>query len=306
MSNSNDPGHQTLEDPLLEEGQFSGKLYWLNVPGGYELDFDQLRDSLQNRSFHREVELDVSSLHIPEVFQKGDGLTKSINIGDVSLTHADFGEIIVGPVVLDEPYTVRYRGDEIVILGTSDAMFLLFQYESHYYLEFMSSREVAEDLATLLAEEFDELGSAICETKLSQQSIEEIRESLDAELMDTEIADYPQPELTSIRMRGRGFQEVDEYERQITRGEIRNHMMRTESWIPGSEKVIGISRDGLVRSYSKISLSQYFDLLTTYVLPRIFRDQNASLLDTDSASLSVWQDGSVFQQSNREEDECEE
>lgn len=284
-------------DPLSTEAQFSGKLYWLNIPTDYSLDYDQLRTQIQNRTFYRDLEadFDFDEVYIPEIFIQDGELTKSIDIQSVELVQDRDESVLFGSVVLDEPYTINYRGDEVLILGTSEANFIVFQYDGRHYIEFLCAREVAEDIASVFRDEFDELGSAVKGTHLNQSGIEAIRRDLSAELMDTEFTDFPEPELASIRMRGLGFEDADEYDRQSSRGQIRNHMMRTEDWVVGEEKVLSVSRDGLIRSYSKVTLSRYLELLKSYVIPNIQREH-------DSSVLSVWTDGSMYQEKTADQE----
>jgi hypothetical protein len=286
----------SLSDPLATEDQFSGKLYWLNIPTNYSLDYDQLRTQIQNRTFYRDLgaDFDFDEIYVPDIFIQDGEITKSIDIQDVELFRDRDESVLFGAVVLDEPYTINYRGNEVLILGTSEANFIIFQYNGRHYIEFLCAREVAEAVASVFKDEFDEVGSAVKGTHLTQNGIESLRRDLNAELMDTEFTDYPEPELASIRMRGLGFEEADEYDRQSSRGQIRNHMMRTNDWVVGEEKVLSVSRDGLIRSYSKVTLSHYLELLKSYVIPNIQREH-------DSSVLSVWTEESVYQERSTEQ-----
>lgn len=284
-------------DRLMAEGQFSGKLFWLNIPSDYDVDYQQLRGQLQDRTFYRSVseDMDLGSVYVPDIFIQDGEITKTIVFQSIELINDRGNTLLFGTAVLDEPYTVEYQGQEILILGTTRANFIIFQFQSHHYIEFLCAREVAENIASVLRDESDVLGPAIRETRLRPDAIEAIRRALSANLMDTEFGDFPEPELTSLRMRGYGFEGGDEYDRQSSRGRIQNHMMQTEDWIPGESKVLSVSRDGLIRSYSKVTLSRYMGLLKNYVIPHIQREQ-------DSSVLSIWGDGTIYTEATEEDE----
>jgi len=274
MSDSNKTGH-----PLNETDQYSGKLFWLNAPRDYEIDLDELRDHLANRSFYEEIDTEEieDRVVIPEVFKgNGEEVVRTTTIGDVSIVNSDWGDVILGQAVVDESGTVKYRGENILMLNNTDAKFLIFKREGHHYLAVIGRREIADELVLILKSKYDEFGSLINTTRLSHESLQNIREGLDADIVDTMIADYPGQNLESIRMRGTGLENEKEYERQKSKGKLRTHLLKTEELTPGTEKTISLSRDGLIRIYSNASVSIYLRLVIEYVLPEIHRDVESS------------------------------
>lgn len=283
-----------IDDVLLDEHTHTGKIYSLVTPRRRDIDYSTLREKLRNRTILRSLDFEDEDVVVPEVYREGDDVTGSVSIREINLSHTDYGKILYGDVVIDESNTVPYRNQDILVLRTSTAGFIVFEFDGDHYIEFLAARETAEEIAEMMGEELDDFGPAIQETRLNHGSIKEIREELDAELMTTDFTDYPEPEVSGVRMHGRGFESAREYERQETRANIQTYMMETESWIPGNKKVLIISRDGLVRSYSNCTLRQYLQLLADHILPRIQRVE-------DSSVLSAWSDDSIYTDSDRSE-----
>ncbi|MFP8953455.1 hypothetical protein ACLI4Z_10835, partial [Natrialbaceae archaeon A-arb3/5] len=120
------------------------------------------------------------------------------------------------------------------------------------------------------------LGSAINPTRILPDEQQDIREKLDAELVDTIITDYPDKELTTVGIQGSGFEDQKLYKEQRERGKIKNHVFQTRKLVDDDEMTILIARDGLVRIYSNATVSTYLRLLQNYVLPKVHRDRDTS------------------------------
>ena len=283
--------------PLLEEGQYTGKVYWLNLPTEYELHLQNLREDLEDRSFQKDIseQYGESNIIIPDVFKENGRLVKNTSISDVSIVNTESdSDIIVGEIVTDTIGSIRYRDNEILILDTKEAKFLIFEYEGYSYLANLAKREVAEGIITILRAGYDELGSTINPTRIGPEEIDEVRKSLDAKVMDTNFTDYPQDEINSIQIRGYGVEEDEEFKRQKRKGKIETHMFQTDTISPDDFKTIEISGDGLVRIYSKSNISTYLRLLTKHVLPHIHRDSELSPSVEVYEELSSFEDNPIY------------
>lgn len=272
---SNDPDQELLD----REDQHSGKVYWLNVPTGYSINLETLQEQLNGRIFRNDISKEVSedpAVFIPDIFKEDGEVVRQTSIENAELISSGGGETILANLRMDSTNTVNYRGQDILMLDNTEAQLLIFQHDGYFYLTILGKREVAEGAAGILQTEYDQLGSAINETRIMPSALHDIRRELDAGLVDTIISDYPQKEITSIQMKGEGFEDDEEYKRQRRRGQVKNHMLQTRELISGEEKTIGISRDGLVRIYSNATIGTYIRLLTEHVLPHIHRDAESS------------------------------
>lgn len=281
-------------NPLLEDDNYSGKIYWINYPSDIELVLEELRDQLDEKIFYDDItgQIDRGTTFIPEIFIKDGEVVTSSSISNATIVQGEFGECLIADITLDDINRVKYRNEEVLVLGTTQAKILVLEHGGFHYLVVLARREVAESVATVLKQKYDELGSALNETEIRSGALDEIQEAIDARLKDTTITDYPEKELDSLHMRGDGLQEHDEFNRQRDRGKLKTYMLQTEELTPDEPKTIGLSRDGLVRIYSNGTIATYIKLLYDYILPRIHR-----VADT-SPNLTAYQEteDSIFRE----------
>lgn len=276
---ANSKQQQKQADPLSREGQYSGKVYWLNVPPGYEFDLKQLREDLNGRTFQEDISDqfdDLGQISIPDVFKEEEMVVQTTSIEDVKIVNRESRTILFGDIILDDADTVSYRDEKILVLNTTRANFMIFRHDGHYYLVILAKREIAESAAALLGIDYGEFGSTINTTRIGPDAIEEVRQSLEASVKDTIIADYPEKELSSVQMKGSELEEDDTFQRQKKRGKVKNHMFQTEKLSPEDNKTVLVARDGLIRIYSNSKISTYMRLLEKHVLPNIHRDIESS------------------------------
>ena len=138
----------------------------------------------------------------------------------------------------------------------------------------------------ILRAEFPEFGSTINSTRLGPDAISNIRDSLNAVLMDTIITDYDQSEITQTRIQGENYDETDLYDQIDRGGRVKSHMFQSDVLVPDQTKTIQTGRDGLVRIYSNSTLQTYLKLLKNHVIPEVHRDVSSS------PSVSAWHEAS--------------
>ncbi len=263
---------------LTDEDQYSGKIYWLNLPTGYTLDIENLRDHLDGRIFKKDISEQFgedSGVFVPDVFKQDNEIVSVTNIERAELVQSNGFELLLGHISIDSSKTVTYRGEEILMLDNIEAKLLIFEFDGIFYLIIMGSRSSAESAAAVLKSEYDEIGSAINGTRIMPNDLQDIREELNAELMDTIISDYPENTFSTVEMRGEGFENEEDYKRHRRRGQLKNHMFQTQDLASDDELTIGMSRDSLVRIYSNSTISVYVRLLTNHVLPRVHLDDES-------------------------------
>jgi len=272
---------------LSEIGTHSGKLYWLNPPSGKSVDLDALQSELSGKTFQEDIsdQFDSEDIKIPGVFEKDGKTVKTTTTENVQLISYEGEEVVVGDIVLDSVNTISYRDESILVLDTTTAKFIVFRESGYHYFSVLGKREISEGVISTLRDEFEEFGSIINTTGLGGQAITNIRESLDAILMDTIITDYDQNEITKTRIRGENYEDTDVYQRMGGDGKVKSHMFQSDQLIEDDTKTISVGRDGLIRVYSNATIQTYLDLLKSHVVPEIHRDVESS------PSVSAW--GSV-------------
>lgn len=284
MSESDDES----QGPLHVTDTYSGKLFWLNPPSGKTFDIENLKDELQERTFQEDIsdQFDQTNLVVPAVFQQDGQMVRTTTTEDVQLVSFDGEDVMTGRVVLDQAKKIAYRDDEILVLDTAEVDLMMFKQDVFYYLSVLASRELADTVIDILRAEFPEFGSTINSTRLGPDAISNIRESLNAVLMDTIITDYDQSEITQTRIQGENYDDTDLYDQIDRGGRVKSHMFQSDALVPDQTKTIQIGRDGLVRIYSNSTLQTYLKLLKNHVIPEVHRDVSSS------PSVSAWGEAS--------------
>ena len=276
------------QGPLHVTDTYSGKLFWLNPPSGKTLDMENLKNELQERSFREDIsdQFDQTNLVVPTVFQQDGQMVRTTTTEDVQLVSFDDEDVMRGRVVLDQAKKIAYRDNEILVLDTEEVDFMVFKQSGFYYLSILAPRGLANTVIDILRAEFPELGSTINSTRLGPDAISNIRDSLNAVLMDTIITDYDQSEITQTRIQGENYDETDLYDQIDRGGRVKSHIFQSDVLVPDQTKTIQIGRDGLVRIYSNSTLQTYLKLLKNHVIPEVHRDVSSS------PSVSAWDEAS--------------
>ena len=272
------------DDQLSVEGEYSGLLYWFTVPSGKNLSLDNLRTHLDGRVFEENISKQIDeTTEVPDVFKENGQIVRRTSVSNVKKVGTLFGEMVVADVMMDRDDTVNYRDKKILTMNAYHAKLVVFEQNDVVYLLVVASRKVSTDVATMLRKKFDELGELINETRLSDDSLRTIVDDLDAALVDTIIAEFPDEDLTSMEFTGDGYGNNSDYEKQESRGKTQNHMFSTKRVIGADRITVRIANDGLVRIYNKVPLETYIRLVSEHIVPNVHRDQ------TGSASLETFE-----------------
>lgn len=268
------------QNPLSSEDTYSGKIYPLGSPTGGNIDLKWLREQLDERIIQTDVNEQFEKredLHIPEVFQSdSSGEIDIASIKDVQYAESDALRCITGQIVLDDPSTITFRDKKVLILETLSAQFVIGEHESLHFLSIFGERRIVNNISDIISDDINNLGFSLNdEMSIGHVGFIEIANDLVDNLLNTTFSDYPQPSLDKKRYLGRGYQDEPEYKEETRRGNVHGHRFTT-SKLDGKETTIEISDDGLVRSYTKITLEAYLHLITEYILPNVNRPVQSS------------------------------
>lgn len=260
---------------LGQENAYSGKFYHLSPPKEEEISFDWMADHLEGKEIEVESDIDVQddNLHIPKVFRTDAGFDEA-SFGDIH-SFEDKVTGILGVVKHNKPDTVVYEGQEILVLQSFETRFVIFEEDEQYYLSMLGRRSLVSAILDLIQEELRSLGFSIDDATIHHSEFEDIQEDLVDNLRTTTIRGYPSPSIDAKDIRGFGFGDDSEYERELREGVIEGHRFETTQVEDGDSKTVQISADGLVRCYNNISLSAYLDLLGNYIVPNISQYQKS-------------------------------
>ena len=270
----NIPEHATSE-LLTQEKPYSGKFYHLSPPEPRDISLDWLKENLEGRDIEVKKDFDFAekdNLHIPRIFEPDDDVNKA-SFGKISRIERPIDGIL-GVVKHNEPDTVIYEQKEVLVLETQKTRFVLFEKRGQYYLSMLGRRSLVNSVLDLISEELEDLGFTIDEATIRHSEFEDIQEDLMDDLRTTTIRGYPSPTIEGKDIRGRGYEKAREYEREKEEGVIHGQQFETAA-VDGSRKTVQISGDGLVRTYSNMTLSSYLDMLGNYIVPNVSQFQTS-------------------------------
>lgn len=273
------------ENPLKEAATYSGKVYRLSSTDG-TLDLQSLRDQLNNKTIHIDPPSEYQEdeeLIKPDVFTENGQIKVRTTIENVEIADSDSISALTGDIVLDETGAVVFRNDRILVLDTETVRFVVFEDDGSHYLVLIAGRNLVENVLHIIADELEQLNLSHTEIRLTSDDINQIADQLAEELLNTTFQDFPQSSINKKYISGRGYQTEQEYQEEKRRGSVRTHMMATQE-IGDGEKVISISEDALVRSYSKLDLETYLVLIQDYLLPQISLQSTVSDFDSTDDS----------------------
>lgn len=259
-------------DPFLESKQYSGKLHSISSANG-DIDLSNIRQELDARKKYLDVSDDIqerNDLIIPDIFKDDEGSpSTTLTITDVELVDTSGVHSLMGKIVLDEEKIISFRNDDILILDTVSAPFLVFSSNGTYFFLLLASRDVVEDILILIDEMLRRANLSVKELSLSHDAIETIADDLADELLDTTFEDYPRSSVKTKKIWGRGYRDDPEYVQEAQRGDIHGHMMSTTELADGKERVISVSDDALIRSYSTLGLDTYINMIQEHIIPHV-------------------------------------
>ncbi|MHC3439820.1 hypothetical protein ACYJ1Y_17445 [Natrialbaceae archaeon A-gly3] len=260
-----------LENPLLKEDDYTGRMYHLSLPKTGELNCRWLKQELGGSSvdLNEDDLADRDDLHIPEVFQSGiDKEAQIASIKNVSEFHQEGLNGVMGYLVHNESDTVKYDNKEVLILDQQSTKFLIFEVAGQAFLLILASREIMARVYEILSNTLEELGFVVDEITIDHSEFEDIAESLvDTHLM-TAVEDYEDSKIEKKHIMGHGFGESEEYKREKRQGAVHGQRFGT-SQLDGSNKTIQISDDCLIRSYNNLTLSMYLSMIASHIVPSL-------------------------------------
>lgn len=286
------------EDALSQEGEYTGVLYWVSVPSGKKINLDNLRTHLDNRIFEEDITdtLDRET-KTPKIFKQDGRVVRETSIINAKTAETSFGKVVVADVKMDRDSTVNYRDQDILTMDVYVSKIVFFEQNDTVYLLIIASRKVSNAVAHMLKTKYDQLGELINGTRLPNQSLEKIVDELDAGLNNTIISQFPDEDVSKIEFTGDGFENNRAFKQQQNRGETQGHMFRTDEPAGSTSLTVRISNDGLVRIRNKVALRLYLQLVSTYVIPYVHRDEEGS------ASLSAFNsnaDSPIFEDQSKQ------
>ena len=258
------------ENPLDVIDQYTGKVFRLSSTAG-SLDLNRLPDMLSGKRIFLDPpkEYQNEDIEVPEIFKTNGEVRIMTTVENVQRVSGGDLDIVTGDIILDETGSVMFRNQQVLLLDTESVQFVIFEYESIHYISLIAGRKLVDNVLKILGDDFEDENLSLTEILLSSSDIDKVADDLADELLNTTFQDYPQSSIDKKYISGRGYQNEPEYQEEKRRGAVRTHMMATEKLIDGSEKVVSLSEDALVRSYSNLALHTYLNMIRDYILPPI-------------------------------------
>jgi len=279
-----------LENPLLEEDTYNGRLFHVSLPKAGELNCTWLKQELDGKSICLEGDIDPAErddLHIPDIFK--DGIRENGQVASIKNTkefHREGLNGIIGYLSHNESSTVKFDNEEVLILDQKKTRFLIFEDSGKAFLLIITNRDTMDTLYELLQDVLVELGFVVDEIGISHSGFESIADNLiDTHLM-TSVEDYEEASIHKKHIVGRGYGDAEEYEREKRQGTIHGQRFGT-SQLDANSKTIQISQDCLIRSYHKLTLSMYLSMILSYIIPSLSLTIQTSVTGYDSENSRV-------------------
>lgn len=282
-----------LENPLLEEATYNGRLFHLSLPTTGELNFAWLEDKLEGKPVELEEKTDADdqdNLHIPEVFESGfEDDAHIATIRNVTEFHYEGLNGVIGYLSHNKSDTVKFDNKEVLVLDQQDTKFLIFEFAGQAFLLIITSRDSMGTLFKLLEDVLNDLGFVTDEILIDSDEFDKIANVLiDTHLM-TAVEGYEESTINKKHILCRGYGDAEEYKREKRQGSVQGQRFGT-SQLDASSKTIQISEDCLIRSYHKITLSMYLAMITSYIIPSLSLTIQTSLNGYSSESSRVTTD----------------
>lgn len=269
-----------LENPLLEEEEYNGRLFQLSLPDTAGIDYSWLEGELDGRSVTLETNIDqddLDDLHIPPVFQSA--IEDETQIGSFqNITEFSQENItgVMGYISHNKSNTVKFDDKEVLIFDEKLTRFLIFESHGEAFLLILSSRDTLTMLYNMITEELADLGFVADEIKISHDEFDEIADVLIDTHQQTAVEGYEENSIHKKLIIGRNYGDTREYHREKQQGTVHGQRFGT-SQLDGSSKTVQLSYDCLIRSYHKITLSMYLLMVTSYIIPSLSLSAQASL-----------------------------
>lgn len=281
------------ENLLLEEAAYSGKVYYLSEPKVGELNFGWLENQLNGQSVSVSEEFEIEEgdgVHIPEIFKPDDEEDDTPNeaiIEEITRFHRRGVEGITGFVKHNKPDKIVYEGTEVFLMESIKTNFIIFESDNNFFLSMLGPRREVNAVMKLISEILEKVGFEPRDIHIGHNGFEGIVEEMVDSLKTTTVEGYASPNIDSKVIRGEGYRGDAEYERESRVGNISGQQFGTRAIGEGQMKTVQISDDGLVRSYSKITLADYIDMIANFVL------DNVEILIQSSLTTYVPEDSRV-------------
>lgn len=264
------PGNNShLESPLLEENDYSGRLFHVNFLNTDNPDWSYLRSELEDAEIQFEdnagVE-DEEDLYVAPLYEGGQDDPWTATVENVQEICDSGLKGVLGQLSYYESDTVRYDGRPVLTLDHQERKFLVFEYGGLAFLLILAPRDSLMTLYHVFSDILADLDLITDDISITPSEFDSLGDSLIDEHRMTSVDGYTESKIDKKHIIGRGYGESEEYLREKREGSVRGQRFGT-SQLDTKSKTIQISEDCLIRSYNNITLSMYLSLITVHIIP---------------------------------------
>ena len=268
MSTSEDLGsiYSDKKQPIV------GVIYYLVHRKG-RLNLIKLKEKLEGKMdieelYEEEITKDSDEeIYVPEIFKDEEQkVLLKTTIDKIILTPTS----LFGRATLDKPVTLQYRNHRILVINTIEIHFMILRDNkiNRNFLVILGSRANSRELFVSINKFLEDLGIIAVPSRLEPEKIDEVREELKGELLDTTLWNFPSPKIKMKRIIGRGYQNEPSYLQDAQVGSVHQHMFEFKKG-EGRPNVVNLSEDGLVRFYNSVSYKDYEFFLREHIFYRL-------------------------------------
>jgi len=186
-----------------------------------------------------------------------------------------YGDILFGTISIDHPVYFSYESYLFAYLQKRYHNFHISYNEelNKNVLIIFSSRRRFGEAFSLLSGIFKRVGLKISPTKIQPKDLTNIMYEIEGNLVISTIDNYPSTKINAKTYYGDGFQNDDDYKKEIKKGKINQHMIRYHEVGDNDPYVVTISTDGLVSFYNNVSYVYLSNFVLKYVVNKLEQER---------------------------------
>jgi len=209
-----------------------------------------------------EIALKLSSIKFVENEKYGEKEFELLTtVGDLSMS----GQRLLGTLSRDKVMMVNQRGELVPVLKTITAPLIIWRDRERTFLMVLQKKHFANFVASFLSHQLFLNYRSIVEATISHESLRMFHERNPEATKVIYFDNLDFPGVDKVALYGESLSSTGKYEEYLSHGMIWYLVFS----VRGSNAVLGVSRNCVVVSFSRITESQFIDYILDNVYPLI-------------------------------------
>ncbi len=209
-----------------------------------------------------EIALKLQSIRMVENEKFGEKEFELLTtVGDLSMS----GKRLLGILSRDKIILVNQRGEQVPVLKTTTAPIIIWNDRNRIFLMVLQKKHFANYVASFLSHQLFLNYRSIVEATISHDSLRVFHEKNPEATKVIYFDNLDFPGVDKVALYGESLSSTGKYEEYLSHGRIWYLVFS----VKGSSAVLGVSRNCVVVSFSRITESQFIDYIFDNVCPLI-------------------------------------